>query len=84
VRLDRIRKRLQQQAAEAAAEATRITLQGEMPLLDALAALEEQSGNSIIDFRGRFGQAATNPTVRVDFQNEPFWKALDHCWIRPG
>ena len=84
VRLDRIRKRLQEQAAEAAAEATRITLQGEMPLLDALAALEQQSGNSIIDFRGRFGQAATNPAVRVDFQDEPFWKALDHLLDQVG
>jgi hypothetical protein len=78
VRLDRIRKLLQQQAAEAAAQATRITLQGEMPLSDALVALEAQSGNSIIDFRGRFGQAATNPPVQVEFENEPFWKALDH------
>ncbi len=77
VRLDRIRNRLQQQEAEQAIRTTRIDLQGEMPLLDALAAMAEQSGNAIIDYRDQFGQTTTNPTVTVDFQDKPFWQALD-------
>jgi hypothetical protein len=84
VRLERIRKLLQEQAAEAAASAARITLQGEMPLLEALAALEKQSGNTVADFRARFNQAATNPAVRVDFQDVPFWKALDQLLDQAG
>ncbi len=84
VRLDRIRNRLQQQAAEQTTQATRIDLQGDMPLLDVLAALAEQSGNAILDYRGQFGQTATNPTVTVDFQDKPFWQALDQVLDQAG
>lgn len=84
VRLDRIRNRLQQQAAEQTIRATRISLQGDMPLLDALSALAEQSGNALVDFRRQFGQATTNPIVTVDFQDEPFWPALDQVLDQAG
>ena len=55
-----------------------ITLRGDtMPLSEVLAALEEQSGNKIVDFRDEFGQQATDPPLTVDFDKVPFWEALD-------
>jgi hypothetical protein len=77
VRLDRVRKALETAAAEAAAEASAVTLQGEMPVLEALAALEQQTGNKIMDFRAQFRQERTNPNVTADFDKTPFWIALD-------
>ncbi|TVS14897.1 MAG: hypothetical protein EA424_17910, partial [Planctomycetaceae bacterium] len=84
VRLDRIRNRLQQQAAAQTTQATHINLQGDMPLQSALAALAEQSGNAILDYRDQFGQTATNPTVTLDFQDKPFWQALDQVLDQAG
>ncbi len=77
VRLDRVRKALEESAAEAAAEPSVVTLKGEMPLSEALAALEKQTGNRIIDFRAQFSQERTNPDVTVDFDKTTFWVALD-------
>ncbi len=77
IRMARIRKTLEASAAAAAAQASRITLQGELHLSEALAALERQSGNRIVDFRARQRQQQTDPNVTADFQNTPFWQALD-------
>lgn len=76
-RLERIRKTLQEQAAKAAAEPSRVTLRGEMTLSAALAAVQQQTGNRIVDFRGRFGQQPNDPKLTLDFEKEPFWKAFD-------
>jgi hypothetical protein len=77
-RLDRVRRKLQQQAADAVAAASTITLHGQaMPLSKVLAALQEQSGNAIVDYRRRFGQPATDPMLHVDFQRTAFWPAID-------
>ncbi len=77
VRLDRVRKALETAAAEAAAEASTFTLEGEMPLSEALAELEKQTGNKVMDFRGQFGQQRTDPNITADFDETPFWIALD-------
>jgi hypothetical protein len=77
VRLDRIRQTLQLAAAEATARGSRIDLRGEMKLSEALAALEQQSGNELIDFRQRFGQHVSDPAIETDFEATPFWQALD-------
>lgn len=77
VRLDRVRKALETASAEAAAEASTFTLEGEMPLSEALAELEKQTGNKVMDFRGQFGQQRTDPNVTADFDETPFWIALD-------
>lgn len=77
VRLDRVRKALETAAAQAAAEASTVTLKGEMPLSEALAAFEKQTGNKIMDNRAQFGQQRTDPDVTVDFDETPFWVALD-------
>ncbi len=77
-RLGRIRQRLQQAAANAAAEASTITLHADaMPLGKILAAFAEQSGNAIVDYRRQFGQPATDPKLTIRFDKTPFWPALD-------
>jgi len=85
LRLGRIRQRLQQAAAEAATSASTITLAGDaLPLSQVLAALQQQSGNTITDFRERFGHEVTDPTLSVDFQQTPFWPALDEVLDKAG
>ena len=85
LRLGRIREQIQLAAAQAGAQASTITLTGTaMPLSEVLAALQEQSGNTITDIRPRFGQQAPNPELKVDFQNTPFWVALDRVLDQAG
>jgi hypothetical protein len=48
-----------------------------MPLADVLAAIEEQTGNQVLDYREEFNQPAANDPVTIEFQNEPFWSAVD-------
>ena len=51
-RLGRIRQKLQQRAAEAAAQSSTITLHADaMPLAKVLAEFSRQSGNTIVDER---------------------------------
>ncbi len=77
-RLARIRQKLQQAAVESSVKPSLITLDGDaMPLSKALAALAEQSGNKIVDYRGQFGQPANDPPLKVHFDKTPFWQALD-------
>lgn len=76
-RLDRVRSTLEQAAIEAATKATLVTLEGEMTLPAALAALETQTRNKIIDFRPRFGQQPRAVNVKLSLQKAPFWQALD-------
>lgn len=77
VRLERIRKRLEAAASEAAARPSRVTLRGALPLSEALAALQQQTGNRIVDFRRRFGQQPADPVLNLDLDDAPFWPALD-------
>jgi len=84
-RLARVRQKLQRLAADAAADASTITLRAEsMPLSVVLAAFERQSGNPIVDYRRRFGQPATDPELKIDFQRTPFWPALDRVMDQAG
>lgn len=84
VRLERIRKTLQEQAAKAAAESSRVTLQGEMTLSAALAAVQQQTGNRIVDFRQRFGQQPGDPKLKLDLDKAPFWTAFDAILDQAG
>jgi len=84
-RLPRIIGLLQEQAAEAATEASRVTLESQtLPLSRIVALLKEQTGNQLIDFRGRWGQGADDVGVEVDFDDLPFWEALDQVLDRAG
>jgi hypothetical protein len=84
-RLLRIQGVLQQRAAEAATEASRVTIESQtMPLSRIVAILKERTGNQLLDFRKRWGQGAEDVEVEVDFDNVPFWEALDQILDRAG
>ena len=72
--LEAVRPKLEKQLAEAAGKATLVSLKGQMPLSQALAALEKQSGNKIVDQRG---EEAMDPPIKVNVEKVPFWQALD-------
>ena len=84
-RLGRIVQKLQQAAAEATARATSVTLKPDnLPLTQVLAALEQQTGNKIVDYRRRFGHPANDPALRLKFDKTPFWQALDETLDAAG
>lgn len=84
-RLGRIRQKLQQSAADAVANASTITLHSEaMPLADILRAFQDQSGNTLVDYRQKFGQPATDSKQAVQFDKAPFWPALDRLLDQCG
>lgn len=77
-RLTRVRSQLEEAAARATTESARVTLQGEFQLSELLKKLQELTSNRVIDFRNQFGQTGSDPKIKVDFQDVPFWQALDH------
>lgn len=81
-RLARVRARLEVLRAKHAARASIVTLKGRFSLLACFEALEQQSGNRIVDLRDRFGQEITNAEIDVDFNKMPFWRALDDVLAR--
>ncbi len=83
-RLNRVRKQLQRALAEATVKGSRVTLQGKMPLSEALRALELQSGNKLIDFRDQFGQPPLDPQLTVDFDNAAYWHVLESILDQAG
>ena len=77
-RVQRIRQKLQRAMAQKAAQASRITLKDdEMPLSEVLAAVEKQTGNKVVDLRGRFGPPGEDPKLAVDFDGTSFWSTVD-------
>lgn len=76
-RILRVRGALMQLAIEASTRPAQVNLSGEMKLSEALAKISEQTGNRFIDYRQRFGQERTDPTVKIEIVNKPFWEALD-------
>ncbi len=84
VRLERVRKALEAAVAEAAAQPSRVTLHGERALSAALADLQQQTGNRIVDFRQRFGQQPGDPKLPLDFEKTPFWPAFDSLLDQAG
>jgi len=77
-RLARVRQTLEKLHVAEAATASRVTLHAQkMPLGEALAAIEKQTGNRIVDHRESFGQQADPLTVTLDLNAAPFWQGLD-------
>ena len=76
-RLTRVRKQLETAAAESATKPTRVTLKGPLKLSEAIAAIEQQTGNKLIDYREQFNQQARDTNVQGDFQDRPFWEVVD-------
>lgn len=84
-RLGRVELALQAAAAKEAAMASRVTLSGkELAVSAVLAALAEQTGNEIVDYREQFGQEKRDAMIDVDFRNTPYWQALDHVLDAAG
>ncbi|MBN1909125.1 MAG: hypothetical protein JW818_05245 [Pirellulales bacterium] len=84
-RLARVRQKLEQAAADAAVQASHVTLDDPaIPLSKCLAAITKQTGNKIIDLRDRFGQPKNDPTLKVKFNKTPFWEAIDEVCRQSG
>jgi hypothetical protein len=84
-RLDRVRRKLESQAAAAVLDPSTVALHAkDMPLSEVLAELEKQSGNALVDRRREFGRPAADPKLNVDFQRTPFWEALDRVLDQSG
>ncbi|MFT5523660.1 MAG: hypothetical protein ACI9HK_001608 [Pirellulaceae bacterium] len=83
-RLDGVRKALESAAAESAGQAALVTLQGEMKLSAALAAIKKQTGNEIVDYRQQFGQQIVDPTLKLELKDASFWEAIDDVLDRSG
>jgi hypothetical protein len=75
-RLGRIRLKLERSGAKATLEPSLVTLEGELPVSKILAAIQEQTGNKIVDGRREAG-AEADPLLKVRFSKTPFWQALD-------
>jgi hypothetical protein len=76
-RLNRVRGALVKAEVEAAMRPALVTLSGQMPASAALAAIAEQTGNKLVDYRARFNQQGADPQITVAFDKVPFWQALD-------
>ncbi len=84
-RLARVRRKLQEALAQEATRPSNVTFAGEaVPLSEFLAAVEKQTGNKILDLRERFGQAQTDPKLKIDLHKVPFWEALDKVLDQAG
>ena len=77
-RLGRIRSALEKALAASTAKPSRVTLKGEMSLADALQSIEKQTGNRVTGYQQRGG------TITVDFDNVPYWEALDQILDQVG
>lgn len=84
LRLDHIREQLEKAGAQQTVEPTSVTLHGEMPLSQALAELEEQTGNKLVDLRPEFNEDTADPDVKLDFDKAPFWEVLDNVLDQAG
>jgi hypothetical protein len=76
-RLGRVRNALVKAEVEAATKPALVTLSGEMPASEAIAAIAKQTGNKLVDYRERFNQEGTDPKIKVALEKVPFWQALD-------
>jgi hypothetical protein len=83
-RLGRVRRQLELALAESAAKPTLVTLKGDMRLSEAIAAITKQTKNNIVDYRSEQNQQETDPIVKVDFKDTPFWEALDKVFDEAG
>ena len=76
-RLARVRTAVEKAHIESFTKPAIVSLQGKMKLSEAIAALEKQSGNTLIDARERFNQEPDNRDVELDVKEASFFEALD-------
>ena len=78
LKLDSIRAHFERSQAENSVKGSTVTLKGDMlPLSKVLAEISKQTGNKIYDLREEFGQDVTDPDLKIEFDQTPFWSALD-------
>ena len=83
-RLLRIRADLEKLRLARFSKPSRVRLVGEMSLSEALAAIEEQTGNVVVDYRSNFNQQPSDNPVEVDIRDVSFWPALDQLLDQTG
>lgn len=78
LRLGRVRLQLEKTRAEQCVLASRVTLpKSTLRLSEVFKAFEQQTGNRVVDYRGKFGESASDPRLELEFDQTPFWEALD-------
>lgn len=78
LRLDRVRSHFERARAENSVKASTVTLKAEnMPVSKVFEEMTRQTGNQVYDLREEFGQETTDPEISVDFDEAPFWSAMD-------
>lgn len=83
-RVGRIRQKLERARAALGAESSRVTLRGKLPLASIFTALEQQTGNKIAITRLDNSAGVLQGRFDVDFQQIPFWPALDRLLAQAG
>jgi hypothetical protein len=80
-RLSRIRRQVEDRAAKGATNGTTITLDAKsMPLSEVFKAIENATGNKLIDNR----EEQSDKPVTITLKNEPFWSGLDQILDQIG
>lgn len=62
---------------------SRVSLKGEYHLREAMTLLAA-TGNRVVDLRPRLGQEVTDPLLRLDLGDTPFWQAADRLAAQAG
>jgi hypothetical protein len=84
-RLTEVRTALAGPAAKAAIAGSTLNLAAKgITLSDAVAEIQKQTGNQLVDLREEFGQDVTNPELTVDWKNKGFWEAMDELSAKTG
>ena len=83
-RLTRVRNTLEKQAASQSAEASRLTVQGTKTLGEFFQLVQEQTQNELVDYRSQLGQQDSSLKVDLDFNDTPFFEALDQVLDQAG
>ncbi len=76
--LSRLRRKIEDQVAKVATNATKVTLSADkMPLADVLKSIEKQTGNKIVDSRDESDSGDKGTEITIELKDEPFWSAID-------
>lgn len=76
-RLRRVYTALLAAAIEASTKPAFVTLNGEMTLSEAMAGIEKQTGNKVVDKRSERMEEVPDPKMKLALEKVPFWQALD-------
>jgi hypothetical protein len=73
----RVRKKLQDELAQASVAGSTVTFHGRLKLSQVLSEIQKQTGNNISPPPQPAGVPPVDPEIKVDFKKTPFWGALD-------